>query len=130
MYCRNCGEPMNDNQAICLKCGVKVGVGNSYCKNCGASMNPGQDICMQCGVASGSSFTTNTQYGNYDKITLAIICFFIGGFGIHNFLLGETKKGIFKIIMTCCCGIGYIFAIIDLVKLLTDTYVIDPEALV
>ena len=24
MYCRNCGEQMNDNQAICLKCGVAV----------------------------------------------------------------------------------------------------------
>ena len=35
MYCRNCGEPMNDNQAICLKCGVKVGAGTRYCANCG-----------------------------------------------------------------------------------------------
>ena len=25
MYCKNCGEEMNDNQAICLKCGVNVG---------------------------------------------------------------------------------------------------------
>ena len=34
MYCRNCGEQMNDNQAICIKCGVKVGEGTTYCANC------------------------------------------------------------------------------------------------
>ncbi len=30
MYCRNCGEVMNDNQAICLKCGVKTGEGKVF----------------------------------------------------------------------------------------------------
>ena len=24
MYCSNCGEPLNENQAVCLKCGVSV----------------------------------------------------------------------------------------------------------
>ena len=25
MFCKNCGNALNDNQAVCLKCGVKVG---------------------------------------------------------------------------------------------------------
>lgn len=32
MYCRNCGEQLNDNQAICLKCGVAVGTGKAFAK--------------------------------------------------------------------------------------------------
>ena len=43
--------------------------------------------------------------------------------------MGENKKGIFKIIMSLLC-IGYIFVLIDFVKILTDKYVIDPNKLV
>lgn len=42
---------MNDNQAICLKCGVKTGEGQSFCSNCGSTMNPGAEICLNCGVS-------------------------------------------------------------------------------
>lgn len=58
MYCKSCGETMNDNQAICLKCGVKAGKGDSFCANCGSPMNAGAAVCLNCGVAakgSGSS---------------------------------------------------------------------------
>lgn len=51
MYCRNCGQQMNDNQAICLKCGVKTGEGNAFCSNCGKDMNPEAEICLSCGVS-------------------------------------------------------------------------------
>ena len=50
MYCRNCGEFMNDNQAICLKCGVEANKGNSFCQNCGNSVFPEAVICVTCGV--------------------------------------------------------------------------------
>ena len=58
------------------------------------------------------------------------IGFFLGGIGIHNFMMGETKKGIFKIVMAFCCGIGGILALIDFVKILMDKYVVDPDKLI
>ena len=128
MYCKQCGEPINDNQAICLKCGVKTGDGQNYCANCGNQVNPGAEVCLSCGVA------IKKGNGNYlngkDKVVMALICFFLGGIGIHNFMLGETKKGIFRIIMSFICGLGGIFALIDFVKILMDTYVVDPTKLV
>ena len=64
-----------------------------------------------------------------DKVTMALICFFLGTIGIHNFMLGETKKGIVKIVGTFCTGIGgAILAIIDLIKILTDKYEVNAEA--
>lgn len=123
MYCKNCGEQMNDNQAICIKCGVKVGEGSSYCANCGKDIAPGADVCLNCGVAVKKS----ANYGGYDKIVLALICFFLGGIGIHNFMLGETKKGIVKIVLSFCFGIGAILALIDFVKILTDKYEVNPD---
>ena len=58
---------------------------------------------------------------------MALICFFLGGLGIHNFMMGETKKGIVKIVLSLCLGIGGILALIDFIKILMDKYVIDPE---
>lgn len=129
MFCKNCGEKMNDNQDICTKCGVKTGSGNKYCQNCGKEMPENADVCMNCGVAvkKASSVSLEGDLGGQSKLTMALICFFFGGLGIHNFMMGETKKGIFKIVMCFCFGIGAILALIDFIKILTDKYVIDPN---
>ena len=117
---------MNDNQAICLKCGVKTGDGKAFCANCGQPVNENAAVCLSCGVAIKSASAGNDDYlGGKDKITVALICFFLGSLGIHNFMLGETKKGIVKIVLSFCFGIGAILALIDFVKILTDKYVID-----
>ena len=131
MYCKSCGEPINDNQAICLKCGVKVGEGNAYCANCGKPINADAEVCLNCGVAvKKQGKTMDGELGGHDKVTMAIICFFLGGIGVHNFIMGETKKGIFKIAATLCFGIGCILALIDFIKILTDKYVVDPTKLI
>ena len=114
---------MNDNQAICIKCGVKVGEGNAYCANCGKDIAPNAEVCLSCGVAVKKT----ANYGGYDKIVLALICFFLGGIGIHNFMLGETKKGIVNIVLSFCFGIGAILALIDFVRILTDKYEVNPD---
>lgn len=128
MFCKNCGEAMNDNQAICLKCGVKTGDGNKFCANCGKEINPNAEVCVSCGVSLKKQAGGNLN--GQDKIVMLLVCFFLGGLGIHNFMMGETKKGIFKIIMSFVCGIGGILALIDLVKIAMGTYIVDPNKLV
>lgn len=129
MYCKNCGGLMNDNQAICLRCGVKVGVGNRFCPNCGNEVGENAEYCLCCGVALKNAF--NSAYLNgKDKLTIALICFFFGGLGIHNFMMGETKKGVLKIVLCLCFGIGAILALIDFIKIVSDKYVVDPNALI
>ena len=123
MYCKNCGEQMNDNQAICLKCGVKTGQGNGFCANCGQPVAPEAEVCLNCGVA----VKKEGNFGKYDKVTIAVICFFLGGLGIHNFMLGETKKGIIKIVFSLCFGIGAILALIDFIRILMDSYEVNPD---
>ena len=123
MFCKNCGEQMNDNQAICLKCGVKTGQGSAFCANCGKEVAAGAEVCLNCGVAVKKA----GDYGKYDKIVIALVCFFLGGLGIHNFMLGETKKGVVKIVLSCLCGIGGILALIDFIKILLDKYEVNPE---
>ena len=126
MYCKNCGQVMNDNQAICLNCGVKTGAGTGFCANCGNALPEGAEVCLNCGVAVKGA--GNGEYLNgKDKVTMALICFFLGGLGIHNFMMGENKKGVVKIVLSPCVGLGGIFALIDFIKILTDKYEVDPD---
>lgn len=127
MFCKNCGVEMNDNQAICVACGVKTGVGDKFCANCGKELAPGASVCLNCGVAVKKA---GGDLAGHDKVVMILVCLFLGGIGIHNFMMGETKKGVFKIIMSLCCGIGSILALIDLVKIAMGSYVVDPDKLV
>ena len=124
MYCRNCAEELNENQAICVKCGVKVGEGSTYCPNCGQEVAEGQEVCLNCGVSLKKE---EPKLAGQDKLTMILICLFLGGFGIHNFMMGENKKGIAKIVLSFCCALGGIFALIDLIKIATDKYVVDAN---
>ena len=128
MFCRNCGAEMNENQAICLKCGVKANQGNAFCPNCGNQVAPGAEVCMSCGVALKGA--KSGDLGGQDKLVMILVCLFIGGLGIHNFMMGETKKGIFKIIMSFLCGLGGLLALIDLIKICMGTYVVDNTKLI
>lgn len=138
MYCKNCGREMNDLQDVCLNCGVKKGNGTSYCQNCGSNMTTDARFCAECGAPVKVSMFTQRSVNNAnpdylngnDKVTMALICFFLGFIGIHNFMLGENKKGILKIILTPCFGIGYILSLIDFVKILTDKYEINKDSAV
>ena len=123
MYCKNCGEQMNDEQAVCLKCGVEAGKGNSFCQTCGQPVNADAVVCVSCGCSLKTEEQKATEKLNgQDKITMALVCFFLGGIGIHNFMMGEKKRGIMKIVFCFLCGISGILALIDFVKILTDKY--------
>lgn len=124
MFCRNCGKEMNDNQAICLECGVKTGEGNAFCANCGNAVTPEAEVCLNCGVAIKKA---GGDLAGKDKLTIALVCFFLGGLGIHNFMMGETKKGIVKIVLSLCFYIGSILALIDFIKILMDKYEVNPD---
>lgn len=105
------------------------------CPQCGAALEPGATECKYCGEKIAAAIApkatgTDEYLGGKDKVTMAILCFFLGGLGVHNFMMGETKKGIFKIAATCCFGIGCIFALIDFIKILTDKYEVAPDKLI
>lgn len=134
MFCKNCGNELSDIQAICLKCGVEKGKGNSFCHSCGNPVEPAASVCLNCGVAingaapKAAPAASGNDLNGKDKISMALICFFLGGLGIHNFMMGENKKGLVKIVLSLLCGLGGILALVDFVKILTDSYKYDPNA--
>lgn len=51
MYCRNCGESVDENAIICVKCGAAKNEGTEYCAHCGSKVEKGQIACTSCGYA-------------------------------------------------------------------------------
>ena len=137
MFCRNCGAEMNANQAICVKCGVKTGDGDKFCPNCGKEVSPNASVCLNCGVAiSGKNTSSGIQgdLGGKDKTMIVLLAVFFGMIGVHNFVLGETKKGVAKLLLStvgACIFVGpvvsLVLVIMDIVKIAGNTYVIDKE---
>lgn len=136
---------MNNNQAICLNCGCAVGTPGPFCANCGAQLDPYAAVCMNCGCVAGFGAAGQTgaaMNGNgwcppgKDKTTAIILCFLLGNFGVHNFYLGETKKGVLRL----CLSLGGLLTfgltslaamviwLIDLIKMFSGSYVVDPNS--
>lgn len=104
MFCKNCGNQMDNLAVVCVKCGVPAGQGNNFCPNCGAQTVPDATACMQCGVALSQPVPQGTQKS---KIVAGLLGIFVGSLGIHNFYLGYKSKAIAQLLITVCtCGAG------------------------
>jgi len=111
MYCKNCGNEVDPNAAICVKCGYAKGTGNKFCGNCGNEVAEGASVCMNCGYAVA---TTNVDpSAQKSKLAAGLLGIFLGGLGVHNFYLGYTGKAIAQILLSCCFGIGAIWGLIE-----------------
>ncbi len=122
MFCRNCGNQMDNLAAVCVKCGVPAGQGIQFCPNCAAPTIPGAAVCTQCGVALAQPVNPAEQKS---KLTAGLLGIFLGGLGIHNFYLGYTGKAIAQIVLSLC-GIGAIWGLIEGIMILCGS--IDKDA--
>lgn len=130
MYCKNCGNEINENAAICVKCGVKVGAGNNYCQNCGQTTDPNAAVCTNCGFAirniKSNGFSGNP--GEKTKLVAGLLGIFLGGLGIHNFYLGKTTRAVIQIIVTLVtCGAGALWGFIEGILILTGNINTDAD---
>ena len=96
-----------------------------FCKQCGKPIDDGQELCEDCAKnANAQQATQNTTSNNStvtpeskSKLAAGLLGIFLGGWGIHNFYLGFTGKGIAQIIVTIVtCGIGSLWGFIEETK--------------
>ena len=53
------------------------------------------------------------------KTMMMLICFFLGGLGIHRMMMGY-KNWWYMILATAACGLGCFWALYDLFMIITD----------
>ncbi|EGD47177.1 TM2 domain containing protein [Ruminiclostridium papyrosolvens DSM 2782] len=94
MYCRNCGNVVNDQAVICVTCGVPTGRGNNFCPLCGEATDSMSQICMKCG------FSLNNYGQQKSKLAAGLFGIFLGAFGVHRFYLGYIGIGLAQLLLT------------------------------
>lgn len=106
MFCKNCGNEIDPNAAICVKCGFQKGTGNKYCQNCGVEVAEGAAVCTNCGYALVSEPVVNPAVQK-SKLTAGLLGIFLGSIGVHNFYLGYTGKAVAQLLIAVLtCGAG------------------------
>lgn len=128
MYCKNCGNSMDPNAAICVKCGCAKGTGNSYCPNCGQPTVPGAAACTNCGSALSAAPNGEQK----SKLAAGLLGIFLGSIGVHNFYLGYTGKAVAQLLialLTCGAGaaVTSIWGLIEGVMILCGNIKVDGK---
>ena len=71
-----------------------------FCTNCGSKLNEEQDVCLKCGIRINKTVETSTDPNSKSKIAAGLLAIFLGCFGIHNFYLGNTGKALAQLLIT------------------------------
>ena len=102
---------MDNNAAVCVKCGVAAGNGTKFCPNCGKETVPGAAVCTNCGVALAQPVVASQQKS---KLVAGLLGLFLGAWGIHNFYLGNTSRAILQLVLTILsCGVAGLWGFIE-----------------
>ncbi|AEV99726.1 hypothetical protein A4D02_26425 [Niastella koreensis] len=99
MFCTNCGNQIDDKAVVCVKCGAPT---SNYNKQAVAGIQVAGD------PAEG-----------YDWLTTLLLCFFVGGLGVHSFYTKKTGIGIAQLLTVGGCGI---WALVDLIMIITGGF--------
>ncbi len=126
MFCRNCGNQMDNMASVCVRCGVAAGVGTKFCPHCGQPTQPGTAFCTHCGTAFPAVYPPGVQKS---KLAAGLFGIFLGGLGVHSFYLGYIGKGIAQILLSFCFGIGAIWGFIEGILILTGNIATDANGI-
>ena len=75
-----------------------------FCQNCGSELNENQDVCLKCGVKVVKN-NVNSDPNAKSKIAAGLLGIFLGTFGVHNFYLGYTGKAVAQLLISVLsCG--------------------------
>jgi len=97
MYCRNCGQSVDEKAIACPHCGVPPLMERKFCHNCGTATQPNQILCVKCGV---SLATRAAGIGGKNRIVAGVLGILLGWLGIHKFYLGYTKQGLIMLLVS------------------------------
>ena len=114
MFCRNCGKQLDDAAKFCPDCGSST------------AEQTAQPAAEQPTVTYTESVVFDSSEQK-SRLIAGLLGIFLGGWGIHNFYLGYTNKGILNIVLNFLCGIGYILGLIEAIMILVGKTNVDAK---
>lgn len=120
MFCRNCGQQVNEQAIACPHCGVPPRLQKNFCGQCGVATQPEQVLCVKCGANFGPSG------GEKSKVAAGLLGILLGSLGVHKFYLGYTGEGFIMLLITVLtCGMGasvmWVFGLVEGIIYLTKS---------
>ena len=103
-----------------------------FCSNCGKELQENQDVCLNCGVSIKKNNQSNNNPNAKSKIAAGLLGIFLGAFGVHNFYLGYTGKAVAQLLITILsCStlaiISGIWGLIEGIMILTGSITADAK---
>ncbi len=92
MYCRNCGNEVNEKAVGCPKCGFNPRTEKNYCSGCGVETNPNQVMCISCGVSLTQSGSTLGTLNENTKLIAILSHLSLPGLLIAFILNNQNKS--------------------------------------
>lgn len=94
----------------------EVAVAKKFCPECGKDLNPKAELCPACGVRQ----VHVPVPGAKNKIVAFVLAWFLGGFGIHKFYLGQVGLGILYLLFFWTFIPAFVAFIEGIIYLTTD----------
>lgn len=110
-YCKNCGKGIADDAKFCPSCGQS---GMEVLKSNQQSMTPSPTIVYVQAPQQQQVYVYKIEKS---KGVALLLCFFLGGLGIHQFYLGNTVAGVAYLLFSWTC-IPALISIVDFIILL------------
>lgn len=70
-----------------------------FCKECGNQIARNAAVCVRCGVATGN-VSMSYALGSKSRLAFILLGIFLGGLGIHNFYAGYYGRGIAQLLLS------------------------------
>lgn len=146
-FCFSCGQVLHFSAGHCPKCGavqppaaasqvvmpfaaVPAASGQArgaiaphhvFCRGCGDAIHETANSCPKCGAVQNATVASvGMSVGGRDRVSAALLAFFLGGIGAHKFYLGRWVQGIIYLIF-CWTFIPAGVAVIEGIVYLAST---------
>lgn len=107
MFCQKCGASVNENE-FCQHCGTKCVVANAPSQPTVIVNNYNAPQSPQTHQEPRPSQPYVPTGHKKDKWAAFLLCFFLGGFGVHKFYEGRVIAGLIYLFTFGIFGVGVI----------------------
>lgn len=90
-----------------------------FCNNCGKEIADNAIMCPQCGAPMKKETPSQINASSKDWLTTLLLCFFLGGLGVHRFYVGKTGTGVVQLLTLGACGV---WTLIDFIMIICGNF--------